>query len=491
MFCFAGEGAVPGVGGVVVVGAGVGDAVFGDVGGGVEICVDVVEAEFEDAHAEEVELVAELGDVVGDYAEVFDDAGEGGKFLLEGFEEFGAGGGDPFSVGGVGGVVGDFPGGGEAAEVVDADDVAETEGGAEAGGPPVVVVAVHGFPVVDGVAPVLAGGAEVVGRGAGVGAEAEEAVEFEEVGFTPDVGGIVGDEDGEVAEDLDVVGARVFAEGGELAEEEELGEAFALDLFVVGFVGGGEGFGVAVGEGVGPVLPVGSGEIAAEGGEEGVVVEPVGFLFDEVREGFVELGGAGGLEAGEGGGEGGAFELEGGVVVEFAFGEFFVGEIGFLEEAVAVEVVEADEEGVAGVGGVCGIGAGVGDGWVDGEGLPPADFGVGEAVDDVAGLGAEVAGAMRGGEGGEVEEEAGGAVAERGVGGECVGCEGWRVHGGNLRGGVGVCHRVLWGVQWRRAWSSVRRRVFWSGVPIVMRILSEMRGRFHQRTRMLRALSCS
>ena len=234
--------------------------------------VQVIEAELEDAHAEEVELVAERDDVVGDEAEVFDDAGEVGQFLFEGFEEFCAGGGDPFSVGAVFGVGGDFPGGGEAAEVVDADDIAEAHGGAEAGDPPVVGVVLHGFPVVDGVAPVLAGGAEVVGRGAGVGAGAEVAVEFEEVGVGPDVGGIVGDEDGEVAEDLDGVGAGVFAEGGELAEEEELGEAFALDFFVVFFAGGGECVGVTVGEGAWPVLPVRGGDIVAEGGEEGVVV---------------------------------------------------------------------------------------------------------------------------------------------------------------------------------------------------------------------------
>ena len=42
--------------------------------------------ELEDAHAEEVELVAERDDVVGDDAEVFDGAGEGGQFLFEGFE---------------------------------------------------------------------------------------------------------------------------------------------------------------------------------------------------------------------------------------------------------------------------------------------------------------------------------------------------------------------------------------------------------------------
>ena len=165
-------------------------------------------------------------------------------------------------------------------------------------------------------------------------------------------------------------------------------------------------------------------------------------MFAEVCEGFVELGEVGGVEAGEGGGDGGAFELEGGVVVEFSFGEFLIGEIGFLEEAVAVEVVVGDAEGVAGGGGVGGIGAGVGEGWVDGEGLPPADFGVGEEVDEMAGGGAEVAGApptVAVGEGGEVEEEAGGAGVEGGVGWEVGRCEGWRVHGINLRGGVGDC----------------------------------------------------
>ena len=139
--------------------------------------------------------------------------------------------------------------------MVDADDIAEAHGGGKRESPPVVGVVLHGFPVVDGVAPVLAGGAEVVGRGAGVGAGAAVAVEFEEVGVGPDVGGIVGDEDGEVAEDLDVVGVGVFAEGGELAEEEELGEAFLLDLFVEFLAGGGEGVGVTVGEGAWPVLP--------------------------------------------------------------------------------------------------------------------------------------------------------------------------------------------------------------------------------------------
>ena len=61
--------------------------------------------------------------------------------------------------------------------------------------------------------------------------------------------------------------------------------------------------------------------------------------------------------------------------------------------------------------------------------MPPADAGVGEAIDEAASFGAEVADAVAAGEGGEMQEDAGGALLQRGM--SC-----------NYRGRRGRCGRV-------------------------------------------------
>ena len=61
----------------------------------------------------------------------------------------------------------DVPGGGEAAEVVEPDDVHLRQHGAQAGDPPAIARPAERLPVVERVAPELALGAEVVGRHAG------------------------------------------------------------------------------------------------------------------------------------------------------------------------------------------------------------------------------------------------------------------------------------------------------------------------------------
>src|SRR5208337_1487116 len=168
----------PALRGVVVVGRGVDGGVLGDVLG--RMNVHVVESELQHAHAHQPQFIPEPLDVGRDHAQILRDASQLSAVVLERFEEGGAGSADPFSGGGVGGGCGNFPGGGKAAEVVDADDIAYAHGGAIAIDPPAVAVAAHGVPIVDRIAPELAGGREVVGRGAGDGARAEVAIEFEE-----------------------------------------------------------------------------------------------------------------------------------------------------------------------------------------------------------------------------------------------------------------------------------------------------------------------
>src|SRR5688572_5183302 len=79
------------------------------------------------------------------------------------------------------------------------------------------------------------------------------------------------------------------------------------------------------------------------------------------------------------------------------------------QEAVADEEVGADEVGVSGEGGEGVVGIGPVGGWGEGEELPPRLFGTRESVEEVVGRGAEVADAVFTREGGEVQEEAGGA----------------------------------------------------------------------------------
>src|SRR6185312_14576309 len=129
------------------------------------------------------------------------------------FEKFVAGGLDPFTNFGsvVGG--GDGPVGFEAAEVVEADDVVEIMGAARAVNPPIEAVVAHFIPFVERVSPALASSGEVVGRDAGDPNRSEVFVQFEEVGASPDVGAVVVDEDGNVADELDAALRAVGAEG--------------------------------------------------------------------------------------------------------------------------------------------------------------------------------------------------------------------------------------------------------------------------------------
>ena len=157
-------------------------------------------------------LVAERVDFGRDEAEVFGDQRQGAQGGFESAEELEAGSFDPLAVDRRFFFGGDGPVGLEAAEVVEADDVVELAGAAHAVDPPGEALLGEHIPAIEGVAPALAGGGEVVGRDAGDADGLEVVVEVEELGMDPDVGRIHVDEDGHVAEDAD----RVL--GGGLAE---------------------------------------------------------------------------------------------------------------------------------------------------------------------------------------------------------------------------------------------------------------------------------
>src|SRR5688500_7756165 len=116
--------------------------------------------------------------------------------------------------------------------MVDADGVEVVQHRAEATDPPVELRAAVDGPVVVRVAPELPVAAERIGRAAGDDPGVAVLVEVEQVRVGPDVGGVEGDEDRDVADEADAFATRVVVEGGPLAVEEELDELVEADFRV-------------------------------------------------------------------------------------------------------------------------------------------------------------------------------------------------------------------------------------------------------------------
>ncbi len=188
-----------------------------------------------------------------------------------------AGGFDPGAVDG--GLVsgGDGPVRLEAAEVVEADDVVEEMRAADAVDPPGEAGLLEDVPFVEGIAPALAGGREIVRRDTGDADGGEVGIQFEELGVGPDVGRVVVDEDGDVPDEANVAGCAVVAKGLPLLVKRKLQGLGGGQFFAVFEAQAVEGGGVAVLDLARPVVPGGVVEFAAEDGIEAQSLSQVAF----------------------------------------------------------------------------------------------------------------------------------------------------------------------------------------------------------------------
>src|SRR4051794_28062865 len=109
--------------------------------------------------------------------------------------------------------------------MIDADDVAMIKRLAHALDPPVVAAVLERLPVVERIAPTLAGLAEGIGRDARNHRWAEIEVQVVEMRVRPHVGTVVADENGDVAYDLDSALCGGGADGAPLLGKEELDDA--------------------------------------------------------------------------------------------------------------------------------------------------------------------------------------------------------------------------------------------------------------------------
>ena len=123
----------------------------------------------------------------------------------------------------------------ESAEVVDADDVIEGVGPADAVAPPPIAVRLVGVPVIDGIAPELTGGGEHVRRHAGHIVQLHSLpVDPEHVGMGPHIHRVSGDIEGNVTDDLDAVIVGVLLQRTPLLGKLVLAEGMVADLVLQG-----------------------------------------------------------------------------------------------------------------------------------------------------------------------------------------------------------------------------------------------------------------
>ena len=159
--------------------------------------------------------------------------------------------------------------------MVDAQPIEHAARRVQAAQPPAELVAPHFFPVIQGVAPALAVGAEIV-RGHARHAQGGEVLsELEKLRFGPGVGGIFGHIDGHIAKQGDALLIYIFAQRAPLAEKQPLAVAVEISVLL-------EGRGVHAAEILifaGPLCPQIAAAGVLDGGVKGVSVQPVDGVF--------------------------------------------------------------------------------------------------------------------------------------------------------------------------------------------------------------------
>ena len=387
--------------GTVVVGAGVADAV-GRVGVG-EVAAGVagVEGEFQHLHARPAGVVQQLRHLRRGIAQILRDELQLGEPAVEPVDQIHAGTCDPVTVFGGGLAVGHRPVAGKAAEMVDADHVIELACAVDAAYPPAEAVLPHGVPVIQGVAPQLAVGGEVVRRDAGHRLGHQLLVQLEELRLRPHVGGIQRHIDGQVADDADALLVDIVPQKLPLGEEQEL--QVGEELHIVGqqrsvFLQNGLAFAQADVL-VLPLRPCLHAEVPLAGHVQGVVRQPAPVLLHKgghlVRVplpaplvGLVQQGEAAFVDL--------AVVHVAGVAAPVAFGAF-----GSFQQPILDKHIRVDEIGVAGVGGKALIGGVAVAGGVQGQHLPVGLTGCLQKIDEVIGRLAQGADAVGGGQGGD------------------------------------------------------------------------------------------
>ena len=283
-FVLGGGGVPPSDGGIVVMSAGVDDSFVVAAMGQIHVRAFVSEAELEHGHARNLQALAQRVDFRRDVAEVFGEERQSAEGFTQFVEEVVFGSIDPASTDRGGVCTRYLPELVESAEVIEADVVAVVGGPAQALDPPLVAAGLHDVPAVERIAPALSGLAEKIWGDAGDDFGTQIFVEAEQVGLSPDIGAVVVDEDGDVANDADGALRTVAAQGPPLFVEGELQGAADFELdgkFFPKFI---QSDGIAMGKIVGPLIPAFQFLVSANRVEQDEIIEPPGIAGAEAVE---------------------------------------------------------------------------------------------------------------------------------------------------------------------------------------------------------------
>ena len=279
--------------------------------------------------------------------------------------------------------------------MIQADDVVHVEGGADAALPPGETVGLHGVPVIDGIAPVLAGGGELIGRRAGDTDGVAGGVDLKELGRGPHLDGVARDIDGQVADDQDVALVGIGLETAPLTIEEVLRHLVVEHARGMGGADLGRCF-VAGAQFCGP-LPKGlEPALLFDGHELAVGNEPVFVCLDKV----VEIGWLVGGEAFGGTVENLAATAKNRAIVNVVGigAQIHTVDIALLQIAGLDKLGKVDEIGVARTGRERLIGRVAIARRRKGQNLPVMLFARGKKIDEVVGIPAKAADAVRSGQ---------------------------------------------------------------------------------------------
>ena len=180
--------------------------------------------------------------------------------------------------------VGHRPIAGEAPEMINADHVIQSGGAVHPADPPAEAVPLHGVIIVERIAPKLAVLGEVVRRNTGHLCGNAPAVQTEHGSFRPDVSGVHGHINRQVADDTDAKAVDIGLQGGPLEEEQKLdiGEQFHILPQQLPVPGQSRRI-VEPDSLIGPFLPGLHAEMPLEGHEQSVVRQPGGVFLCKAR----------------------------------------------------------------------------------------------------------------------------------------------------------------------------------------------------------------
>src|SRR5580658_5944331 len=118
----------------------------------------------------------------------------------------------------------------EPAEVIQANHIDVSQQSPQPIDAPPITSRTHGIPVVNGIAPQLTLRAEIIGRNSGDEARPLLLIEQEKLRVRPNITGIRGNKEGQIADQAHAPGMGMLLELMGLAEQQELGEANLINF---------------------------------------------------------------------------------------------------------------------------------------------------------------------------------------------------------------------------------------------------------------------